>query len=96
MPSLQKSEFEYKIIYLYSFFSKRRLYASLTLRFQFEPVSLETAILFGKTTEVHLKEIGRRISEVSGNCRETYWLEQRIGLAVQRGMALSIISIIIG
>ena len=71
---------------------KRRKYAALTVRFRFEPVALETAGVFGKTTEVLLREIGRRMSEVTGDCRETYWLEQRIGLAVQRGNALSILA----
>ena len=41
-------------------------------------------------TEMLLNENGRRMSEVTGNCNETYWLEQRIGLAVQRGNALRI------
>ena len=57
---------------------KRRKYAALTVRFRFDPVALETAGLFGKTTEVLLKEISKRMSEVTGDCRLTYWLEQRI------------------
>ena len=32
------------------------------------------------------------MSEVTGDCRETYWLEKRMGLAVQRGNALSILA----
>ena len=61
-------------------------------RFRFEPVTLKTDGIFGKTTEVLLKEIGIRISEVKGNCRKTYWIEPRIGFAVQRGNALSILA----
>ena len=52
-------------------------------------MALETAGVFGKTAYVLLMEIGRRMSEVTGDCRETYWPEQRIGLAVERGNALS-------
>ena len=37
-----------------------------------------------------MKEIGRRMLEDTGDCRETNWPEQRIGLVVQRGNALSI------
>ena len=69
---------------------KRRKYAVLTVRFRFEPVTLETAGVFGKATDVLLKEIGRRMCEVTGNGRKTYWLEKRIVLAVQRGNALSL------
>ena len=62
---------------------KRRKYAALTVRFRFEPVALETAGVFG-----------RRMSEVTGDCRETYWLELRKGLDVQRGNALCILAAI--
>ena len=58
---------------------KRRKYEALTIRFKFEPVALEAAGVFDKTTEVLLKEIGRCNT---GDCRETFWLVQRIGLAV--------------
>ena len=68
---------------------KRRKHAALNVRFRFEPKALETAVVFDKTTEVLLKEIGKRISEVSGDCKETYWLELRLGLAVQRSDAFS-------
>ena len=74
--------------------SKRRKYASLAARFRFEPVAVETAGTFGGSTGSFIAEIGRRISEITGDRRETYWLEQRIGLAVQRGNALSILTAI--
>ena len=51
---------------------KQRKYAALTVRFRFEPVALKTAGEFGKATEVLLKEMGRRISEVKSNCRASY------------------------
>ena len=41
------------------------------MRFIFEPMALETTEVFGKRTEVLLKEIGIRISKVAGDCRET-------------------------
>jgi hypothetical protein len=70
---------------------KRRKYSALGDRYRFEPVAVETAGVFGSTTGALLSEIGRRISEVTGDPRETLWLEQRIGLAVQRGNAWSIL-----
>ena len=76
--------------------AKRRKYASLVPRFRFEPVAIETAGTYGGSTGRLVLEIGRRISEVSGDRRETYWLKQRIGLAVQRGNALSILASVRG
>ena len=55
---------------------------------------LKTAGVFGKTTEMLLKEIGRRMSEVTGDCRETYWLDRRLEWAVQRGCTLSIVAVV--
>ena len=39
-----------------------------------------------------MSEIGRRINEATRESRATLWLEQRLGLAVQRGNALSILT----
>jgi hypothetical protein len=72
--------------------SKRRKYTSLAARFQFEPVAVETTGTYGKTTGTLISKIGRRISDGSGDPREKFWLEQRIGLAVQRGNAVSILT----
>ena len=74
--------------------TKRRKYASLAARYRFEPVAVETAGTYGSSTGPFIAELGRRITEVTGDQRETYWLEQRIGLAVQRGNALSILTAI--
>ena len=76
--------------------SKRRKYASLAARYQFEPVAVETTGTYGKTTDTLISKIGRRISDCSGDQREKFWLEQRIGLAVQRGNAVSILTSVRG
>ena len=39
-----------------------------------------------------IHEIGRRITERSGDKRETLWLKQRLSIAIQKGNALSIVS----
>lgn len=71
---------------------KRRKYAALGARYRFEPVAVETAGVYGDTTGTLLSEIGRRLVEATGERREASWLEQRIGLAVQRGNACSILT----
>ena len=71
---------------------KRRKYAALGARYRFEPIAMETAGTYGSTTGALLTEIGRRITNVTDDPRETLWLEQRISLAVQRGNAFSILS----
>lgn len=70
---------------------KCRKYEALSTRYRFEPISVETTGVYGATTCALLSDMGRRISNVSGDRRETLWLEQRIGLAVQRGNAYSIL-----
>ena len=51
--------------------------------------------MYGSTSASVIAEIGRRIAEVTGVPREKYWLEQRIGLAIQRGNAFSILTAVV-
>ena len=76
--------------------AKRRKYAELGTRFRFEPIAVETAGVFGVSTASVVSEIGRLITGVTGEPRETFWLEQRIGLAIQRGNAFSILAAALG
>ena len=62
-------------------------------RYRFEPVAIETSGVFGSSTRNIVTEIGKRISEKTGEKRESLWLKQRLNIAVQRGNALSIISL---
>ena len=73
--------------------AKRRKYEALTTRFRFEPIAVETSGVYGDTTASIIAEIGRRMTSVTGEPRETCWLKQRIGIAVQRGNAFSILSL---
>ena len=70
---------------------KRTKYANFARRYRFEPVAIETSGVFGPTSKV-IQEIGKRISEKTGEPRETNWLKQRLSIAVQRGNAISILS----
>ena len=60
--------------------------------FRVEPVAIETSGAFGPSTRNIVNEIGKRISEKTGEKRESIWLKQRLNIAVLRGNALSIIS----
>ena len=71
---------------------KRRKYSALANQYQFEPIAVETTGVYGKTTSLTLREIGRRLIEVTGEPRESLWFKQRIAIAVQRGNAVSILS----
>ena len=71
---------------------QRKHRKALRARFKFQPVAVETAGLYGEFTAALISEISRRITEATGESRETLWLEQRFGLAVQRGNALSILT----
>ena len=72
--------------------SKRAKYPDLVRRFRFEPVTIETSGVFGPSTKNIIFEIGKRISEKTGEKRETMWLKQRLNIAIQKGNALSILS----
>ena len=69
---------------------KREQYRALTDRYLFEPVSVETTGVLGPSTVAFLRRLGRQVSAVTGDRRETSWLMERISLAVTRGNAASI------
>jgi hypothetical protein len=70
---------------------KRVKYSALNDRFQFEPIAVETTGVYSPSTLSLLEEMGRRMAEATGDPRETLWLKQRLGLAVQRGNSFSIL-----
>ena len=54
---------------------KRRKYAALAEAHQFEPIAVETMGVYGESTEIILRAIGRCLVEVTGELREV--LESR-------------------
>ena len=70
---------------------KKQKYTNLAVRYQFEPIAIETAGTYGKTSVVIINKLGRRLQGISGDPRETLWLKQRLGLAIQRGNAFCIL-----
>lgn len=71
---------------------KRHKYAALAEAHQFEPIAVETTGVYGASTGLILRAIGRRIVETTGEPREAVWFYQNLGIAIQRGNAFSILS----
>ena len=67
---------------------KRARYSGLTDRYRFEPIAVETAGVIGPSSLRFLAEIGRRMTGVTGERRESSWLFQRVSVAVARGNAI--------
>ena len=66
-------------------------YAPLAVAHHFVPVAIETLGSMGPAGLKFIEELGKRISAVTGDPRETAFLKQRLSLAVQRGNAVSIL-----
>jgi len=58
----------------------------------FFPVAIETAGTWNQMAVELVQEIGRRITLVSEDSRETVFLFQRLSIALQRGNAVSFLS----
>ena len=67
------------------------LYQELTKNCIFTPIAIETLGSWGQQGHELVKEIGRKICDVSGEKRSSFYLFQRISMAVQRGNAASIL-----
>lgn len=57
----------------------------------FIPVAVETSGVFGLDTSSFFKELGHDVARVSGDKSAFIFLIQRISVAVQRGLAASIL-----
>ena len=71
---------------------KRNLYSTLQSTYRFEPLAIETTGVYGKSSIKFIAELGRRISAVTGEKRETQWLRQRLSVAVMKGNSASILA----
>ena len=59
-------------------------YCSLTTNYIFVPIACETLGPIGSKALAFLGEVGRRLTAVSGDPRETSFLFQRLSVAIQR------------
>ena len=71
---------------------KRLKYASLTDRYQFEAIAVETSGVVGRSSTAFLQRLGKRITAQSGDRRETSWLFERLSIAIIRGNAASVLA----
>ena len=67
---------------------KEEKYADLDGSYTFEPISIETLGVFNKSARQLLCDLGRKISENTGEVRETSFLFQRCSVLVQRFNAI--------
>ena len=70
---------------------RARKYRDLALSYAFAPVAVETMGVWGPAAVDLIRELGRRIGVVSGDPRSTFYLRQRIEVAVLRGNAISVL-----
>ena len=54
------------------------------------PLAIETLGAWGEQARVFVVQLGRLITGVTGDVRETDFLRQRLSIAIQRGNALAI------
>jgi len=71
--------------------AKTRKYSGLAQRYHFQPVAYETSGACGPTTRQFVRQLGARLTAVTGDAREPAWLWQRLALAVVRGNAASVL-----
>ena len=60
---------------------KRTKHQSHTDRYQFEAVATETADTYSETTKNIVCDIARKLTEATGDQRETFWFMQLLRLA---------------
>ena len=70
---------------------KRANYRSLMDLYQYGAMAIETAGTYSDGQKNILRDIGHRLTEATCDHHERFWLMQRLGLAVQRSNAASIL-----
>jgi len=69
--------------------SKTAIYRALSVSHIFVPVAVETAGTWGQSAIELVQEIGRCITMVTEETRETMFLLQRLSIALQKGNAIA-------
>ena len=71
--------------------SKTQKYHSIMQTHQFTPIAIETAGVWNSQAREFITELGKRITTVTGEVKETSYIFQQISVAIQRGNMLSFI-----
>jgi len=69
--------------------SKTTRYWALSVSHVFVPVAVETAGTWGQLAIELVQEIGKRITTVTEDSRETMFLFQRLSVVLQKGNAVA-------
>ena len=65
-------------------------YVNLTPEHLFSPIAVETMGVLGPRTKALLRDLGRWVTQTSGEEAATTYLVQRLSVAVQRGNCASV------
>ena len=68
--------------------SKTKKYANIARTHIFTPIAIETTEAMNYQASELITEIGRRITEVTGEAKESIYLFQQVSVAIQRGNML--------
>ena len=68
---------------------KRSKYAEISNTYTFVPIAFETLGPINNEGRALISDIGRRLTQVTGDKRETAFLYQRLAIAVQRFNAVA-------
>ena len=70
---------------------KRNKYAGLGKTYLFEPITIETTGVYGRSPTNIICDISRRLVASTGDIQQLVWFKQQLSLAVQQGDAISIL-----
>ena len=70
---------------------KEKIHENLTDNYHFVPICAETLGLWGPQGLALIKMIGKKLSAATGDPRSTFYLFQKLTMAVQRGNSQSIL-----
>ena len=73
---------------------KRAKYLCLEPTYSFTPVAIESAGAFGPVTLAFMRDLGKRLSQVTGDTHSYTYLLQRLSVAVQRGNTAAVLGTI--
>ena len=73
---------------------KNKTYENLLETHHFTPIAVETMGTWGDAGKEFIKELGKKIKEQTGEKKAASYLFQSIGIAMQRGNALSVLGTI--
>ena len=68
--------------------SKTQMYANIAQTYIFTPIAIETTGAMNHQASELITQIGRRITEVTGEVKESIYLFQQVSVALQRGNML--------